>query len=86
MYGTEGDSPTALRGFSLALLNHAKSLDNNIVPDDEFNDWKNRIAGTKGAFTCTAVLSRLMIDFIYKQLDVDYKNTLAALLPIAWIF
>lgn len=79
-FGTEGDSPEAVRYYAYALLCKAKELDSNITTNDEFEDWKNRLFGLHNAFTCTAILSKIMIDYARKA----FPDVVNSILSPAW--
>lgn len=72
LFGTERDSPEALRHYTSALLQQAHSLDPKIFdqapqkPNEStlYQDLQNRLLGRKNAFTCTAVLTEKLTDHI----------------------
>ncbi|KYF17808.1 hypothetical protein AIZ20_23805, partial [Salmonella enterica subsp. enterica serovar Typhimurium] len=57
-FGTELDSPPALRGYAEALMQIAWELSPAIFPSsDLFTLWSYRFLGLHGAFTCTSVVA-----------------------------
>ena len=82
-FGTEGDSPIALRNYALALLNSAVALAPDLVPAEDLSEWRNKFAGVGNAFTCTAILSGKMIRYM-KGNPGEFGACLNKILPIAW--
>lgn len=81
MFGTETDSPNALRYFAFALMEQAHQLAPQIFKDEEqYKDWGDRLLGYNDAFSCTAVLSTIMIEHI----KAHFPSTLAGIMPPAW--
>jgi hypothetical protein len=56
VFGTEFESPNALRAYAEALLRKTHELDPGLLPNAQFGDWVNRLKGKDDAFTCTSVL------------------------------
>lgn len=56
VFGTETESPNALRFYAMALLLKAHELAPELLSDAACEDWTNRLIGNSGAFTCTSVL------------------------------
>jgi uncharacterized protein YjbI with pentapeptide repeats len=79
-FGTEENSPIALREYPLALLNKAYQLDNAVT--NQLGKYQDRFVGK--AFSCTAVLSGTMFSEINEKSDPQYKKTLQRLKPPAW--
>jgi len=79
-FGMDDNSITSLRNYALALLNKAVVLDSTIVNPENLNEWKNRITGNFGTFSCTAVLSNMMIE----EITVNFPTVLSSMLPPAW--
>ena len=75
-FGEERASPLPLRNFAIALLNKAIEFDATQVPLHA--NWKDRLAGTNGEFTCTAVLYNLMSETLKGQ------DAFAQIIPPAW--
>jgi hypothetical protein len=56
VFGTETESPNALRTYAEALLRKVHELAPGLLPDDKFEDWVSRLRKKGHAFDCTAVL------------------------------
>ncbi|WP_180560533.1 pentapeptide repeat-containing protein [Arsenophonus endosymbiont of Apis mellifera] len=80
IFGTESDSPQMLRYYAYALMEKAHNLDHTLIGQDKFNDWKDRLLGTGNAFTCTALLSDMMIAHAKEHCN----GTLKKIQPSAW--
>jgi len=80
IFGTETESPEALRHYAYALMAKAHSLDESLLKRATFTDWTNRLLGLNKAFTCTAVLSYDMVEHIRSR----FPATLAGIMPPAW--
>ncbi|WP_182853280.1 hypothetical protein [Arsenophonus endosymbiont of Aleurodicus floccissimus] len=65
IFGTESESPLMLRYYACSLMEKAHNLDQTLIGQDRFNDWKNRLLeiGIENIFTCTAVLSNMMTKY-----------------------
>lgn len=80
IFGTESDSPQILRFYAYALMEKAHNLDHTLIGQDKFNDWKDRLLGTGNAFTCTVLLSDMMIAHAKEHCN----GTLKKIQPSAW--
>ncbi|MBF0035789.1 hypothetical protein HAX39_24865 [Citrobacter freundii] len=84
VFGTETESPQMLRLYAYALMEKAHTLDQKVFisPEgvDHFPDWEMRLLGLGNAFTCTAVLSRLMSEHV-RHLNPEVQ---AWIMPSAW--
>jgi len=80
MFGSEEVSPPALRSFAWALLNSACDAAPDLLPAAAQDDWRNRLAGAAGAFSCTAVLFGMMQRMPIPAL----KAVWAAVVPQQW--
>ena len=80
IFGTETESPEALRHYAYALMAKAHSLDESLLKRATFTDWTNRLLGLNGAFSCTAVLSYDIVGHIRSR----FPATLAGIMPPAW--
>lgn len=80
VFGTELDSPLMLRYYAYALMEKAHKLDPTLIAQDTFNNWKNRLLGCENAFSCTAVLYDLMIDYAIEHCH----DVLKKIQPSAW--
>ena len=78
-FGTEGESPVALRHYAYALMKEVNKLTPSVC-GDKFNKWKDALLGLNGAFTCTAVLYHDMI----AHAKAKFPSTLATIRPPAW--
>jgi hypothetical protein len=56
VFGTETESPNALRAYAEALLRKVHEEDPGLLPGNQLVDWVNRLRGEDNAFTCTSVL------------------------------
>ncbi|VVP59186.1 pentapeptide repeat-containing protein [Pseudomonas fluorescens] len=86
LFGTEGESPTAVRLYASALLNEARLLDPSLIDDDAATDWQARLLGIGDAFTCTALLSYSMDGYVKDnaQPGSPLEHVSLALYPAAW--
>jgi hypothetical protein len=82
LFGTEHESPTSIRYYAYGLMKKAHQLDNNLIDEAEFVDWENRFLGINNAFTCTAVLSCLILDTC-KKFD-NFSTEYVGIIPPAW--
>ncbi len=60
-FGTAYDSPMPLRSYAAALLTKAQQLFPDLLTKEEAQDYQNRMLGLNGAFSCTDILSEIMI-------------------------
>lgn len=80
IFGTETESPNVLRSFAFALMAQAYQLAPQIFASKEqYKDWGDRLLGYNNAFSCTAVLSTIMIE----HLKAHFPSTLAGIMPPA---
>lgn len=82
IFGTEDNSPGALRDYALALLNSADSLDSSNIDKVLVADYRDRFTGK--AFSCTAILSAKMIDYIEQHPNKEFQKILASMKPVQW--
>jgi len=80
VFGTETESPEVLRQYAYALMAKAHSLDGSLVNAATFANWTNRLLGLNKAFTCSAVLSNLMVEHIRSR----FPAVLSGIMPPAW--
>src|SRR5471030_1672946 len=80
VFGTEHESPQLLRQYAYALMEKAHGLDESLVDKGTLANWTNRLLGLKGAFTCSAVLSNLMVEHIRSR----FPEVLSGIMPPAW--
>ncbi|WGM01096.1 pentapeptide repeat-containing protein [Arsenophonus nasoniae] len=80
IFGIEEDSPVMLRYYAYALLEKAHKLDPSLIGQNTFNDWKNRLLGQNGAFTCSALLADEMTVYANQRC----KPILQKIIPPAW--
>ncbi|WGL94395.1 pentapeptide repeat-containing protein [Arsenophonus nasoniae] len=81
IFGTETESPNVLRSFAFALMAQAYQLAPQIFASKkQYKDWGDRLLGYNNAFSCTAVLSTIMIE----HLKAHFPSTLAGIMPPAW--
>ncbi|WP_119712145.1 hypothetical protein [Arsenophonus endosymbiont of Aleurodicus floccissimus] len=69
VFSTELDSPIMLRYYAYGLIEKSHKLDPTLITQDTFNNWKNRLLGCENAFSCTAILYDLMIDYAIEHLS-----------------
>ena len=81
-FGTEYESPTALRTYAAGLLKKAYELDPLVCSEQMYRDSIDKLLGLNGAFTCTAILSTTMMT--HAQDQTDFKQILLRIKPIAW--
>ena len=89
VFGTEGDSPVALRRYAYALLSEAERLapelfnitNRHSAQVNVLQNWKERLRGENGEFTCTAVLYSIIMRYIN---DNHFTDVINRLLPPAW--
>jgi hypothetical protein len=89
-FGSEHDSPQALRVYAMALLNEVEALAPALLSSKTgadgrpvLPDWKQRLQGANGTFSCTAILSS-MISNVINQLDPALKQICNDVYPFAW--
>ncbi len=75
--GTEEASPFALRLFAVALLN---SISAEAPFFAEIQDWRNRLLGLSGAYTCTDILQTMMSE----TLQTLRPEIVTLVYPDAW--
>lgn len=81
IFGTETESPNTLRYFAFALMEQAHQLLPQTFEDEaQYKDWSDRLLGNNNAFSCTAVLSTIMVEHIKAHFPV----ILAGIMPPAW--
>src|SRR5471030_2991575 len=80
VFGTEHESPQLLRQYAYALMAKAHSLDGSLVDKGTLANWTNRLLGLNKAFTCSAVLSNLMVEHIRSR----FPEVLSGIMPPAW--
>lgn len=59
-FGTNYDSPRALRTYAGALLNRARELDPTVCSGTQLNEFMDRLFGFSGILTCTAILYNML--------------------------
>ncbi len=85
IFGTENDSPVALRYYAAGLMQKAHELAPEVFGnEDNYESWMSRMVGLNDAFTCSAVLSNLMIDHIKTHRDESFRKILHTLKPPGW--
>lgn len=81
IFGTETESPNTLRYFAFALMEQAHQLSPQTFEDEaQYKDWTDRLLGNNSAFSCTALLSTIMVEHIKHHFPV----ILAGIMPPAW--
>ncbi len=79
-FGTELDSPDELRRYALALLNKASELCSHLVPQETLLSWRYRFLGINEAFSCTAILSDMILEYCIK----NFRNLAQTIIPPTW--
>jgi hypothetical protein len=87
VFGTGLESPNALRGYAEALLRKAHELNPEVLPEDPFKDWVNRLKGN--AYDCTALLYHAQsnrLDALLGQEPVSgpLHRVRDDMIPLAW--
>jgi hypothetical protein len=80
IFGTEDDSPIALRMYASSLMYTAYNLDKNCLAP-HFKDWNQRLKGKNQAFSCTSVLSNIMSKYLN---TADKEKISELIIPKAW--
>lgn len=87
VFGTEWESPQILRSYASGLLEEAYRQHpvlfaaEDFTPEERMNDIRGRLrGGPGGAFTCTAVLS----DILVLHAEKNFPQRLSTLYPMAW--
>ncbi|MFC0141641.1 hypothetical protein ACFFJN_16890 [Erwinia mallotivora] len=78
-FGTDSDSPQALRNYAYALLKKAHMLDQHVV-GKKFKSCQNSLLGLENAFTCTAVAANSMI----AHARTEFPSVALPLIPPVW--
>lgn len=87
-FGTEKDSPVALRVYAAALLRKAYELDPTIFTSAQFSAqqnydaWMSEMLGVGDAFPCTAILSGKLTGHARQQME--FRTILNGIKPLAW--
>ncbi|WP_310334671.1 pentapeptide repeat-containing protein [Pseudomonas corrugata] len=86
LFGTETESPPAVRLYASALLNEARALDPSLIDNATATDWQARLLGIENAFTCTAILSSMMNSYLQDKAELNsvLETVLLGLYPAAW--
>lgn len=92
-FGTESDSPQALREYAGALLAKAYSLDAEIFSSEaatskeNYDNWLDKMLGrgklSTSTETCTGILSGDLIK--HSQKEEEFKMIVSSMMPPAWI-
>lgn len=77
MFGSENESPLALRMYAYALLAKAVELDPAFLKD-EVRDWQEHLIGNK--FSCTSIL----FDKILQRLNFVALPMVTKIVPLDW--
>lgn len=86
-FGTHEDSPHALRQYAASLLTSACEIDPGLVPASVSAYWQDELrASSMQAFTCTAVVSNLMLNHVRDRAAAreDLNEIHAVTWPTAW--
>ncbi len=80
-FGTEENSPIALRYYAFALMKKAVELHPDIISVENYNTYTNKFLGIGDAFTCTAVLSSNILSACSQFMKLD---AYAGIIPPTW--
>jgi hypothetical protein len=89
-FGTETDSPNALRAYAEALLRQVGELAPGLLPNNQLEEWVGKLRGTGNLFQCTAVLYGLQsthLADILKQEEGDdrpLRQVRDEMIPLEW--
>ena len=81
-FGVSLDSPIAVRVYAAGLLKKACEINPAVCIASDYKEFMQRMLGIGSAFSCTGVLSDMMMDHAKKQ--PDFKAVLMMIKPIAW--
>jgi len=74
VFGTETESPNALRTCAAALRRKVHELDAGLLPGDQLADWVKRLKGQGDAFQCTSVLHNMQSTYLNGLLRQEAGN------------
>ncbi|HGJ5886624.1 pentapeptide repeat-containing protein [Arsenophonus nasoniae] len=81
IFCTSTEPPNVLRSFAFALMTQAYQLaPQTFASKKQYKDWGDRLLGYNNAFSCTAVLSTIMVEHIKQHFPI----TLTGIMPPAW--
>ncbi|EGY28061.1 hypothetical protein Rin_00020180 [Candidatus Regiella insecticola 5.15] len=87
MFGTNKNSPETLRKYGLWLMIKAYEADPKVFDvveegtnKNKMTEWKDRLLGLNGQFSCTGILSSIMI----QHAKAHFSNVIGSILPPAW--
>ncbi|MGP4139944.1 pentapeptide repeat-containing protein [Sodalis praecaptivus] len=81
LFGTEEDSPYALRSLACAFLDRACTLQSRIAhAARDFTVWKNALLGRQGEATCAAVVASEMLGYG----TTHFPEVLKQVMPVEW--
>lgn len=79
-FGTEDNSPIALRYYAYALMKMSYELDKEIIPQEVYIGWEKSFLGIGDSEPCTVLLSYNILSICkgFKDFDAAY------IIPLAW--
>jgi hypothetical protein len=83
-FGTEKESPNAVRKYAEALLTAACDLDSTLISEKDKVDWINRFNNKGGAFSCTAVLYDMMQETLQVVDSTMRRSLYQSTIPLMW--
>lgn len=83
IFGTEYDSPMPLRSYAAALLIKATQIFPGLLTAEERTNYRNRMLGLEAAFSCTDILTQIMISKI-KNGSVAMRTAFERVIPQLW--
>jgi hypothetical protein len=89
VFGTETESPNALRTYAMALLRETHEADPRLLPNDQLASWVGKLKGEGNAFQCTAVLYSIQSKHLNTRLRQEAGNgplhqVRNDMIPLAW--
>jgi len=79
LFGTNNDSPEALRYYASALLSAAHQRSSDVVPNEAHNHWQGKLLSD----SCTQELYLTMRTYLFEEAH-DSKKIFTRLMPRAW--
>lgn len=90
IFGIDNDSPQMVRFYAYALMEKAYRLDKTIflgsntdrtALKDKFPEWEKRLLGIGSAFSCSDILSGMLIEHNMAH----FPEVATAMIPLAWL-
>lgn len=87
VFGTELESPVALRHYALALLNKAIQINPNLIDAQRVQNYRDSLLQRSDAQGCTEQLFDQMLSDTQDLIaagNLELKTVVAAILPLSW--